>query len=250
MVSLSSLKRISNILRDLGPSELLVREARHKLRNYVLASIKEAQASMRTLEARYRWENRLIRKKPEKKAPLGAYEALPSPIPPAKKPEAPPAYYDLVQSYRIVPKRTGVYVDTVVFLNVLRQERSFLRGSLRLFELTSSHKLYGITSQFTVFEIVSILSDRDYTEEVMQQLDEWAVERVPIGLDVAKAIPIVKREVHDKDDLIHAGTAFAKHVAVFVTRDLSNYEELERKGRFCVWTPEHTVDQFAITSRD
>jgi len=247
MVSLSSLKRISDILRDLGPSELLVREARHKLRNYVLASIKEAQASMRTLEARYRWENRLIRKKPEKKAPLGAYEALPSPVPPVKEPEV---YVETLRRPRLMPRPTVVYVDTVVFLNVLRQEQLFLRGSLKLFELTSSHRLYGITSQFTVFEIVSILSDRDYTEEVMQQLDEWAVEQVPIGLDVAKAIPVVKREVRDKDDLIHAGTAFAKHVAVFVTRDLSNYEELQRKGRFCVWTPEHTVDQFAVISRD
>jgi alpha-acetolactate decarboxylase len=108
-----------------------------------------------------------------------------------------------------------------------------------------ARKLYGITSDFTVFETVSILPSRDYSEEIRRQLDEWAVERVGVSEpEVIRGVSIIGKEVHDKYDLIHAGTAFGRHVTVLVTRDLRDYVELERKGRFNVWTPERTVDEY------
>ena len=63
---MNRLEHISHSLRDLAASEVLVNQARRRLRKYALASIREAEAIKRVLHARNEWQGLLERESPRK----------------------------------------------------------------------------------------------------------------------------------------------------------------------------------------
>ena len=136
-----------------------------------------------------------------------------------------------------------VLVDTNVFLNVIREEKEFLRTSEEFLRKLQSGQITGIASCVALMETKWILFEKkEYAKaDKAVSLIEEIVEIAPVDREVAKeAIDLKIKKKTELLDSIHVVTA-AMSDAVFVTRD----DDLRKKVEdlVSVKTPEDILKE-------
>ena len=120
-----------------------------------------------------------------------------------------------------------VVVDTNIFLNVLRDEKEFVKASEELLRKMQKREITGLTSSVALMEIKWVLSEKkefSMADRAVSLVEEIA-EIIPVDKEVAKeAIDLKIRKKIELLDSIHAITAYLNN-AVLVTRD----EDLRKK---------------------
>ena len=118
-------------------------------------------------------------------------------------------------------------VDTNIFLNVIREEKEFLRTSEEFLRKVQSKEITGLASCVALMEIKWALFERKECAKADKavSLIEEIVEIVPVDREVAKeTIDLKIKKKTELLDSIHVVTAIMND-AVFVTRD----DDLRRK---------------------
>ena len=234
----SSLEKLHQALRRLGPSEQLLRETRLALSSKIEIFLAKAKK----LE-----EKRIITLKKEFAL------ALKRKPKPAKPKPAEIAFRRVLREKRPLLKRRAparappvpkIYIDTVVFLNVFRKEQPYAKSSERILRAVEFGCLKGVSSNYSKVEISLILKNKKLCEIAFDQLNRWKVKIVDVTERVLLNLLIVRRHMRDVNDLIHASTALTEHVDVLTTRNMKDFVDLQIY--FLVWPPEKIMEEFNV----
>jgi len=234
----SSLERLRQALRRLAPSEQLLREARSALSSNIGNLLEEAkeleEKRITALKKEFKTAYKRKLRKPEpveepKPEEVGRFPAAKAPRP--TLPIIPP----------IPPK---IYIDTVVFLNVFREEYPYATSSERLLKAVEVGCLRGLSSDYSKVEISLILKKKELCEIAFAQINRWKVEIVDVTDRVKLNLLVVRSHTHDVNDLIHASTALTEHVDALTTRNIKDFVGLQRY--FLVWPPEKIIEEFGV----
>ena len=234
----TSLKKLHQMLKRLGPSEKLVRKARLALS----PKIENLLAEAKKLE-----EKRVIALKKELEI---ARKRKPKTV---EREHVEPDFYPALSEERLIAMRKPVllpslvpriYIDTVVFLNVFKKEPLYVKSSESVLRSVEFGCLRGLTSDYTKIEISLILKNKELCKAAFDQLNRWKVQIVGTTDRIKLNLLIVRRLMDDEYDLIHASTALTEKVEVLTTRNIKDFIELQRY--FLVWPPEKVVQQFNI----
>jgi len=231
----SSLEKLRQALKRLGPSEQLLREARLALSSKIENLLEEAKELEEKRIAALKKEIVLARKRkpPKPKREKIVYEkGYEVPIAPRKVLPAPPP---------VPPK---VYIDTVVFLNVFKKEQPYAESSERVLKAVELGCLRGISSDYSKVEISLVIKKKELCEMAFEQINRWKVEIVDVTDRVKLNLLIVRSHMHDVNDLIHASTALTEHVDALTTRNLEDFVGLQKY--FLVWPPEKIIEEFSV----
>lgn len=228
----NTLKKLHKALRTLGPSHQLLEEARAALSSNIRNLLEQAKE----LE-----EKRITALKEEFKAAYKRELREPEPEEVGKFPaaEAPRRMLSIISP--IPPK---IYIDTVVFLNVFREEHPYATSSERLLKAVEVGCLRGLSSDYSKVEISLILKKKELCEIAFAQINRWKVEIVDVTDRVKLNLLVVRSHTHDVNDLIHASTALTEHVDALTTRNIKDFVGLQRY--FLVWPPEKIVEEFGV----
>jgi predicted nucleic acid-binding protein len=242
----SSLKKLRQVLRKLGPSEQLLREARlvlssqledylseaKKLEEERIAALEREFEILRRRERAKRKEERIVPRPPE---PSGWK------IRRSAKGRAPMPERERIVQPPIPPK---VYIDTVVFLNVFKNEQPYAQSSERVLKGVEFGCLRGLSSDYSKVEISLILKKKELCEIAFNQIDRWNVKIVEVTDRVKLNLLVVRNSMRDINDLIHASTALTEHVDALMTRNIEDFAELQKY--FLVWPPERVIEEFKV----
>jgi predicted nucleic acid-binding protein len=120
--------------------------------------------------------------------------------------------------------KTKCYLDTNIFLNVIYDERPFVKGSRSLLEKVQAGKISGITSSITEMEIALDLEKTgnresiDRTLRLIEGIENLSIS--PLGSLTARiAAKLVLGSQLTVHDAYHGATALENGAGVFVTRD-------------------------------
>ena len=234
----TSLKKLHQVLRRLGPSEQLVRKARLALSSKIENLLAEAKKLEEKRVIALKKEFELARKRKPKRVKrervefdfrreLGEERPIAMRAPALRPP--------------LVPR---IYIDTVVFLNVFKKEHLYVKSSEKILRSVEFGCLRGVTSDYTKVEISLILKNKKLCEAAFDQLNRWKVQIVGTTDRIKLNLLIVRSLMHDVYDLIHASTALTEQVEVFTTRNIEDFIGLQRY--FLVWPPEKVIEQFNV----
>jgi len=234
----SSLEKLRQALRRLGPSEQLLKEARLVLLSKIGNLLEEAEK----LE-----EKRIVALKKEFAIPRKGRPRKPGREEIALKVREAPASISEERAGifpTIPPIPPKIYIDTVVFLNVFKNEHPYAKSSERLLKAVEFGCLRGLSSDYSKVEISLILKRKELCEIAFDQINHWKVEIVDVTDRVKLNLLTVRSHMHDVNDLIHASTALTEHVDALTTRNIEDFVGLQRY--FLVWPPEKIIEEFNV----
>jgi len=129
--------------------------------------------------------------------------------------------------------KTKCYLDANIFLNVIYDERPFVKSSRGLLEKIQAGKLSGITSSVTEMEIALDLEKTgnrgsiDRALRLIEGMDNLSIS--PLGsLTVKMAVKLVLDYQLTIHDAYHGATALENGAGVFFTRDKTLASKLRK----------------------